>query len=97
MSNEVEEAYKYCKNVTKTHAKSFYFAAKFLPPLKQQAVYPIYAFCRNVDDEIDEAETINQGDAVRSVERWKVGLEEIYSQLNTDESRAKDQRPKTKN
>ena len=76
---EIERAYEYCETVTKTHAKSFYFAAKFLPKEKQRAVYPIYAFCRHVDDEIDETGEGNQLQAIRAVENWKSGLQKIYA------------------
>jgi phytoene synthase len=79
-SEEVEHAYKYCETVTRLHAKSFYFAAKFLPKHKQKAVYPIYAFCRHVDDEIDEIDEGNETKAIASVEKWKSELEEIYAQ-----------------
>lgn len=37
------------------HSKSFYFAFSKLPKEKAQAVYAIYAFCRQADDSIDEA------------------------------------------
>lgn len=94
MSDELEKAYEYCENVTKLHAKSFYFAAKFLPREKQRAVYPIYAFCRHVDDEIDEIGDGDEAEAIDAVERWKANLEEIYSPAKTQ--RHKDQRPKTK-
>jgi len=77
-SNEIELAYKYCESITKTHAKSFYFAAKFLPKHKRKAVYPIYAFCRRVDDEIDEIGAGKEGDAIRAVDNWKRKLEAVY-------------------
>jgi phytoene synthase len=93
MSNELEAAYKYCESVTKTHAKSFYFAAKFLPKHKQKAVYPIYAFCRKIDDEIDETAEENQGEAIQAVENWKSELAEIYSGA---EIQAENRKPKTK-
>lgn len=76
--SEIEKAYKYCETVTKTHAKSFYFAAKFLPKHKQKAVYPIYAFCRKIDDEIDETAEENQDAAIQAVENWKDNLSAIY-------------------
>jgi len=79
MSNEIESAYKYCENVTKIHAKSFYFAAKFLPKPKRRAVYPIYAFCRHVDDEIDEIGDGGENEAIRAVEKWKHKLEQVYA------------------
>ena len=75
---ELEKACEYCESITKLHAKSFYFAAKFLPEHKRKAVYPIYAFCRHVDDEIDEIGEGDEAKAIEAVERWKVDLEEIY-------------------
>lgn len=82
MSSEIEKAYEYCKKVTKLHAKSFFFAAKFLPKHKQKAVYPIYAFCRHVDDEIDEIGEGDETEAVKSVEKWKTNLNFIYEKNN---------------
>ncbi len=87
MLTELEKAYEYCENVTKLHAKSFYFAAKFLPKHKQRAVYPIYAFCRHVDDEIDEIGDGNQDEAILAVERWKANLEEIYFNAKTQNNK----------
>ncbi len=84
MPNEVELAYKYCENITKTHAKSFYFAAKFLPKHKQKAVYPIYAFCRHVDDAVDEAEILSAQKTVEAIENWKATLSEIYQGAETE-------------
>jgi phytoene synthase len=74
--SDLEKAYQYCERVTRRHAKSFYFAAKFLPVHKQRAVYPIYAFCRHVDDEIDE--TGDEEAAIRTVGKWRTNLQEIY-------------------
>lgn len=90
----LENAYKYCESVTRLHAKSFYFAAKFLPRVKQRAVFPIYAFCRHVDDEIDEIGDGNEAEAVAAVERWKLYLREVY--FPAERQTAKDQRLKTK-
>ena len=78
MQDKIKQAYKYCESVTKLHAKSFYFAAKFLPKHKRRAVYPIYAFCRHVDDEIDEIGGNNELEAIKSVEKWQAMLQEIY-------------------
>lgn len=75
---EIEKAYKYCESVTKLHAKSFYFAAKFLPKHKQKAVYPIYAFCRHVDDEIDEIGDGDEARAIEAVESWKERLGFVF-------------------
>jgi len=85
ISGELEKAYKYCEAITKKHAKSFYFAAKFLPRRKQKAVYPIYAFCRTVDDEIDETAEINQSEAVLAVQNRENKLKNIYEKSEVDE------------
>lgn len=85
---ELEKAYKYCESITKTHAKSFYFAAKFLPKHKRKAVYPIYAFCRHVDDAIDEIGDSDEASAIQIVEDWKLRLNAVYKQ-NNEEQRTK--------
>lgn len=86
VKTDIDDAYDYCRRVTKLHAKSFYFAASFLPPEKQRAVFPIYAFCRHVDDEIDE---IGDGDidaAAAAVGRWRARLDDVYDQLESAEA-----------
>lgn len=75
---EIEKAYRYCEGVTRLHARSFYFAAKFLPRRKQRAVYPIYAFCRHVDDEIDETGERDEAAAVIVVRKWEERLKKVY-------------------
>src|SRR4028118_235293 len=98
LSDEIEEAYRYCESVTKTHAKSFYFAAKFLPKSKRRAVYPIYAFCRHVDDEIDEIGDGDESAAVRAVEKWKRQLVEVFeNKIQKTNDANEDRKSKTEN
>ena len=78
MSAELEKAYAYCESVTREHAKSFYFSAKFLPKAKQPPIYALYALCRHVDDEVDEAEVDSEVAAIKAVERWQDKLESVY-------------------
>ena len=75
---ELKEAYEYCESVTREHAKSFYFANKFLPKNKQRAVFALYALCRHVDDEVDNAEVNDVEAAKRSIELWKRRLNSVY-------------------
>ncbi|MGA2051683.1 MAG: phytoene/squalene synthase family protein [Opitutales bacterium] len=44
-----------CRAATRAHATSFFFASRLLPEQKKCAAYGLYAFCRWVDDSIDEA------------------------------------------
>jgi phytoene synthase len=44
-----------CRELTRHHAKTFYFASHVLPAQKRSDAYAVYAFCRHVDDQIDLA------------------------------------------
>ncbi len=44
-----------CRQLTRHHAKTFYFASHALPAQKRSDAYAVYAFCRHVDDQIDLA------------------------------------------
>jgi len=52
-SGDLQESIAHCKSVTRHHAKSFFFCSFALPPVKKDAAYAIYAFCRHADDAID--------------------------------------------
>lgn len=52
----LQKAYQQCSRVTAQHSKSFYMASALLPEEKRAAVRALYAFCRTVDDIVDEQE-----------------------------------------
>src|SRR5690242_7699865 len=51
----LQQAYKMAEKITAEHSKSFYFASGLLPEEKCSAVRALYAFCRTVDDIVDES------------------------------------------
>ena len=51
----LQKAYKQAEKITFEHSKSFYLASAFLPEEKRLAVRALYAFCRMVDDIVDES------------------------------------------
>lgn len=51
----LSESHAWCRDSTRRHSKSFYFASFPLPKEKRQAAYAVYAFCRHADDLVDEA------------------------------------------
>jgi phytoene synthase len=53
----LQKAYKQAEEVTASHSKSFYLASGLLPEEKRSAVRALYAFCRTVDDTVDEVES----------------------------------------
>jgi len=45
---------EYCKEKASASGSSFYYSFLFLPPEKNSAIIALYAFCREVDDIVDE-------------------------------------------
>ncbi|WP_285803862.1 phytoene/squalene synthase family protein [Alkalicoccobacillus plakortidis] len=50
----LEDAYQDCHKIINRHSKTFSKAFSLLPAAKRKAVWAIYAFCRSVDDIVDE-------------------------------------------
>jgi 15-cis-phytoene synthase len=50
----LQPAYELCAAIAAEHSKSFYMASGLLPEEKRSAVRALYAFCRVVDDIVDE-------------------------------------------
>jgi phytoene synthase len=44
----------YCEHKVAQSGSSFAFSFRFLPPPRRQAITAVYAFCREVDDVVDE-------------------------------------------
>lgn len=61
-------SYRVCREVTRHHARSFYFASHYLPRAQRHAAYAIYAFCRHIDDLIDEAATLGETPTAEQLE-----------------------------
>lgn len=45
---------QYCQDKTLKSGSSFYYSFLFLPEQQRRAMYALYAFCREVDDVVDE-------------------------------------------
>lgn len=45
---------QYCQEKCAASGSSFYYSFLFLPPARRQAIMALYAFCREVDDVVDE-------------------------------------------
>jgi 15-cis-phytoene synthase len=50
----VQGAIGYCRELTRHHSKTFYFGSRFFPLQQRQAVWAVYAACRDGDDIVDE-------------------------------------------
>ena len=49
-----QDAFKWCRDVTKKRARNFYYGLKLLPEPRRSAMYAIYAWMRHADDLIDD-------------------------------------------
>jgi phytoene synthase len=70
----LDAAYEYCRGVTREHARSFSFCARFLPAAKQRAIHAVYALCRYVDDVVDRAGALPDRDPRETLEAWRSKL-----------------------
>ncbi|MBX7157866.1 MAG: phytoene/squalene synthase family protein [Verrucomicrobiae bacterium] len=52
-SSHLQQSFQAAREMTRQHARSFYFASFALPKKKKDAAYAVYAFCRYVDDRMD--------------------------------------------
>jgi 15-cis-phytoene synthase len=75
LSTDLANDFRFCRDVTRQSASSFYFALRLLPPARRKALYAVYAFCRAVDDVADEADA---ADAPRLIAEWRAELERCY-------------------
>ncbi|OQW62644.1 MAG: squalene synthase HpnD [Proteobacteria bacterium HN_bin10] len=71
-----DEAQAYCTALTKRSGSNFYYSFFFLPRTRRDAMYTIYAFCREVDNAVDEAPAgSDPHDAIR---QWRNELAAAY-------------------
>jgi phytoene synthase len=81
----IEEAYSYCRQISRHHAKTFYLASMFLPKKQQKPIFAIYALLRTVDDIVDLAEVkltnglITSEEIQRILDEWKSKLKACYA------------------
>jgi len=62
-------SHDYCQQKVAESGTSFYYAFLFLPPEKRQAIHALYAFCREVDDIVDECD--DPAIAVAKLSWWR--------------------------
>ena len=67
---------QYCQEKTAASGSSFYYSFKFLPPDKRRAITALYAFCREVDDVVDECSDENV--ARTTLNWWRTEVTAIY-------------------
>lgn len=67
---------QYCQDKAAKSGSSFYYSFLFLPPDKRRAITALYAFCREVDDAVDECSDASV--ARTTLNWWRGQVVEIY-------------------
>jgi phytoene synthase len=68
---------EYCQQKAAASGSSFYYSFLFLPPDKRRAITALYAFCREVDDAVDEVAEPSVAHA--KLAWWAQEIERLYA------------------
>lgn len=68
---------QYCQDRTASSGSSFYYSFLFLSPDIRRAITALYAFCRAVDDVVDEAR--EAAVAQQKLDWWRHELQQIFA------------------
>ncbi len=67
---------EYCQQRAAASGSSFYHSFRFLEPTRRRAIIALYAFCREVDDVVDECRDV--GVAAAKLEWWRGEVAALY-------------------
>ncbi len=67
---------QYCQDKAVSSGSSFYSSFRFLPDKKRRAITALYAFCREVDDVVDECHDIEV--ARQTLNWWRSEVSALY-------------------
>lgn len=70
------DAHQYCQDKAAASGSSFYYSFLFLPTERRRAITALYAYCREVDDVVDEC--TDPGVARSKLAWWREEVARIY-------------------
>lgn len=73
------DALAYCEDKAASSGSSFYYAFRFLPDDRRRAITALYAFCREVDDVVDECS--DPGVARLKLQWWRDEIGRLFDAL----------------
>ncbi|MGE0559472.1 MAG: presqualene diphosphate synthase HpnD [Burkholderiales bacterium] len=71
------DPHQYCQDKAATSGSSFYYSFMFLPPERRRAITALYAYCREVDDVVDEC--TDPGVARTKLAWWRDEVKRLYA------------------
>jgi phytoene synthase len=63
-----------CRQIVRTHARTFWLASQFLNPEKRRSAYALYAFCRVADDLVDLSASASPSVTATRLEAYRLAL-----------------------
>ncbi|MDR2015428.1 MAG: presqualene diphosphate synthase HpnD [Azoarcus sp.] len=73
--------HQYCQDKAAASGSSFYYSFLFLDPARRQAITALYAFCREVDDVVDECRDIATAHA--KLDWWRQEINRVFDATPT--------------
>ncbi len=70
------EAQEYCRQIVEASGTSFMTAMRILPEERRDAMYAIYAFCRDIDDIADDDGA--PSDKIARLKSWRKEIDRLY-------------------
>ncbi len=68
---------EYCQQRAASSGSSFYYSFLFLPPQRRRAITALYAFCREVDDVVDECTDLQL--AGTKLDWWRSEVDALFA------------------
>jgi phytoene synthase len=68
---------EYCRDRASASGSSFYYSFLFLPPPQRRAITALYAYCREIDDTVDE--TSDNAVARAKLDWWQSEVERLFA------------------
>ena len=69
----------HCRQIVRTHARTFWLASHFLSSAKRRSAFALYAFCRVADDLVDLARSTPADEIAGRLAEYRRGLDEALA------------------
>jgi len=74
---DIEDIRTHVRQVVEASGTSFYWGMRILPPDRRDAMYAIYAFCREVDDIADD--DMPQPERISRLAEWRAEIDRLFA------------------
>ncbi|MEQ9460090.1 MAG: phytoene/squalene synthase family protein [Phycisphaeraceae bacterium] len=76
---DVRSALRVCAEITRKHARNFYYGLRLTPEPRRSAVYAIYALMRACDDLADDAAATDVPERRARIEAFRIKTHEVFA------------------